>query len=75
MAASTCPDLALAAALGSVPGTAAETSAVPRDPARYILAYRLLEQDRRDLFYRLKLLVWVDRALLRADTAAGRAPR
>ncbi len=43
---------------------------VMENPNRYIRAYRILEQTRLDLFYRLKILVWVDRDLVR-DEAGG----
>jgi hypothetical protein len=34
-------------------------------PERYVRAYLVLEQTHRDLFYLLRLRVWVDRKLLR----------
>ncbi len=41
-------------------------------PERYVRAYLVQEQTHRDLFYRLRLRVWVDRKMLRDDIVSRR---
>lgn len=37
------------------------------DPERYILGYRITQQARKDLFYRIEILIWVDYQLLEKE--------